>query len=272
MKNLNDKVTQFKGTVYENGYGLIAKKVMKDTELSIGSKGLYAYICAYAGNENKAFPTRELITYELSISKDTFCKYKNELEKKGYIEVLKVKSNNGQFNNNLYEITSYPCPKKPDTDKPDTVLPDTDPPDTEIKDTTNNSLTSNNYINNNLTSNNKQYIPFQEIIEYLNLRTSSNFKWTTSKNQWLIKSRWDEKFNIDDFKIVIDRKSKEWLNTDQAKYLRPETLFGTKFEGYVNQKESISPKLLVKQTQISLQQRGRQYDVDELEKALLGRK
>ena len=32
---MSDKLSQFKGTIYENGYGLIAKKVMKDTELNI---------------------------------------------------------------------------------------------------------------------------------------------------------------------------------------------------------------------------------------------
>ena len=44
-----------------------------------------------------------------------------------------------------------------------------------------------------------------------------------------------EKYNRDDFKVVIDKKFNEWYGTDMAKYLRPETLFGTKFEGYLNQ-------------------------------------
>ena len=42
--------------------------------------------------------------------------------------------------------------------------------------------------------------------------------------------------NHDDFKKVIDVKSLEW-NKDpkMCKYLRPETLFGNKFEGYLNE-------------------------------------
>ena len=36
---------------------------------------------------------------------------------------------------------------------------------------------------------------------------------------------------------VIDVKTAEWLNdSDMSKYLRPTTLFGAKFESYLNQK------------------------------------
>lgn len=73
------------------------------------------------------------------------------------------------------------------------------------------------------------------VINYLNLKTNSNYKYTTKKNQTLIHARAEEGFNIDDFKTVIDKKTDEWLGTDMERYLRPETLFGTKFEGYLNQ-------------------------------------
>ena len=42
-------------------------------------------------------------------------------------------------------------------------------------------------------------------------------------------------YSLDDFKTVIDKKCVDWMNTDMQKYLRPETLFGTKFESYLNQ-------------------------------------
>lgn len=79
-------------------------------------------------------------------------------------------------------------------------------------------------------------IPYKEIIDYLNNRTGSNYKHTTKKTKDLIKARFNEGFNIDDFKTVIDKKCVEWINDENMnKYLRPETLFGTKFEGYLNQ-------------------------------------
>lgn len=37
---------------------------------------------------------------------------------------------------------------------------------------------------------------------------------------------------------MIDNKVAEWKGTDMEKFLRPETLFGNKFEGYLNQQVS----------------------------------
>ena len=78
---------------------------------------------------------------------------------------------------------------------------------------------------------------YKDIINYLNNRIDSNYKYTSKKTQDLIKARLNENFTIDDFKTVIDKKAKDWLNTDMEKFLRPETLFSNKFEGYLNQKE-----------------------------------
>lgn len=83
----------------------------------------------------------------------------------------------------------------------------------------------------------EQNIPYKEIIDYLNEKIGSNYKSTTSKTKQLIKARFNEGFTLEDFKIVIDKKYIEWYNNkDMNKYLRPETLFGTKFESYLNQK------------------------------------
>lgn len=79
-------------------------------------------------------------------------------------------------------------------------------------------------------------VPYKEIVDYLNLKTSKSYKYSTSKTKSLIKARWNEGFRVDDFKKVIDNKCFEWIgNLGMAKYLRPETLFGTKFEGYLNE-------------------------------------
>lgn len=96
----------------------------------------------------------------------------------------------------------------------------------------------NSDINSNIKPDNKpdNNIPYQEITEYLNNRTGSSYKHTTKKTKDLIKARFNEGFTLEDFKIVIDKKCVEWINNkDMNKYLRPETLFGTKFESYLNQ-------------------------------------
>ena len=82
-------------------------------------------------------------------------------------------------------------------------------------------------------------IPYVEIIDYLNLKTKSHYKYNTNKTRDCIKARWNEGFTLEDFKKVIDNKSKEWLGDPKYEnYLRPETLFGNKFEGYLNSKST----------------------------------
>lgn len=94
--------------------------------------------------------------------------------------------------------------------------------------------------------NNKEYIKeenikeesanyVKEIIDYLNLRLGTHYKYTTKITNEKIEARFNEGFTIEDFKIVIDKKVDEWLDTEKAIYLRPETLFGNKFESYLNQ-------------------------------------
>ena len=75
---------------------------------------------------------------------------------------------------------------------------------------------------------------FKTIIEYLNIKAGTNYKASSKKTQTCIHARISEGFTIDDFKCVIDKKCMEWMHTEYEKYLRPETLFGTKFEGYLN--------------------------------------
>ena len=79
-------------------------------------------------------------------------------------------------------------------------------------------------------------IPYKEIIDYLNLKANTNYKHTGNKTRDLINARWHEKFTLEDFKQAINNKTLEWIGTDFEKYLVPATLFGPKFEGYVNQK------------------------------------
>lgn len=79
-------------------------------------------------------------------------------------------------------------------------------------------------------------IPYQEIVDYLNVKAKRNYLHTTAATQSKIKARYAEGFTFEDFKKVIDVKVKEWLNdTNMQQYLRPDTLFGTKFESYLNQ-------------------------------------
>lgn len=78
--------------------------------------------------------------------------------------------------------------------------------------------------------------PYGEIIEYLNHRAGTRFRPSSAATQRLIRARWREGFTLGDFKRVIDNKVAAWKGTEMEQYLRPQTLFGSKFEAYLNEK------------------------------------
>lgn len=96
------------------------------------------------------------------------------------------------------------------------------------------------------TKRGSEKIPYQEIVDYLNLRVGSNYRHQTADTRKLIKARWSNGHRLDDFKKVIDKKvvdSKTVRSDGQfvfdPRYLRPQTLFGSKFEGYLNQPDVV---------------------------------
>jgi uncharacterized phage protein (TIGR02220 family) len=90
---------------------------------------------------------------------------------------------------------------------------------------------------------------YSEAISYLNLKTGAFYKDTTPKTRELIDSRVKEGFTLEDFKKVIDNMTGKWgLDPKMKQFLRPHTLFGTKFEGYLNTKVSLSDRGIVSPT------------------------
>jgi len=73
------------------------------------------------------------------------------------------------------------------------------------------------------------------IIDYLNKRISSSYKHYTKSTVSKINARLLEGYTVKDFHTVIDSKADQWQGSDMAKYLRPETLFGNKFESYLQE-------------------------------------
>jgi DNA-binding transcriptional MocR family regulator len=142
-----DMVIQFRGTIYEKGYGQVAQLVMRDKTLKPTAKAIYAYLCSFAWGrvegERSAFPSIKMQCEELGINRDTYYKYRKTLEDKGYITIEAVHGNSGKFNNNIYYIENVPCPKTSDTDKhienkgisPCPKSSDTEKPDTVNWDT-----------------------------------------------------------------------------------------------------------------------------------------
>lgn len=99
--------------------------------------------------------------------------------------------------------------------------------------------------NNNVTTLSKKKEKdnniYSLVIDYLNKKANTNYRASTKNTQSFINARVKEGYAVEDFKKVIDSKSREWLGTDFEKYLRPATLFGTKFENYLNEANKKGP-------------------------------
>ena len=77
---------------------------------------------------------------------------------------------------------------------------------------------------------------YSRVVARLNEKANKKFKANTKKTIACINARLNEGFLEDDFYKVIDIKSKSWLHDPEMnRYLRPETLFGNKFESYLNE-------------------------------------
>ena len=75
-----------------------------------------------------------------------------------------------------------------------------------------------------------------QIILYLNEKANKNYSVEAKEAKRCINARISEGYSLNDFKKVIDIKVSKWFNTPQEDYLRPITLFGTKFNSYLNER------------------------------------
>ena len=92
------------------------------------------------------------------------------------------------------------------------------------------TLTNNKDYNNSPI--NKEII--NTIITFLNQKAGTNYRASSKATQGHINARLAEGYTLEDFFSVIDKKCAEWRGGEMEKYLRPETLFGSKFENYLN--------------------------------------
>lgn len=111
---------------------------------------------------------------------------------------------------------------------------------TNERPTSDQRVTTNNNVNN-VKNERKQYSESEstligQIVDYLNAKAKTNYKASTKKTQTCIHARLAEGYSLEDFKTVVDKKCADWMGTEWEKYIRPETLFGTKFESYLNAK------------------------------------
>lgn len=102
-------------------YGRIPRAVMVDQSLSIKAKGLYAYLCAYAGTAGRAFPQKRDMLFHLGISEPTCRKACGQLRDAGYLAAAQRRES-GRFAVNDYVLVGFgpsPSGENGDTKKRD---------------------------------------------------------------------------------------------------------------------------------------------------------
>jgi len=96
-------------------------------------------------------------------------------------------------------------------------------------------------IDNNINNNNIYIV--REVVKCLNKETDMAFKSESKETVRLINARIKEGYTLENFETVIKHKTREWLHDSVMKqYLRPITLFGNKFEGYLNASSTTKSK------------------------------
>lgn len=221
-------------------YGIVYQNVMRSSELSPESKAIYGYLASFAGCENTCFPSRKMMLKELLMSETRFSKHMNPLIALGVVSVMRERNGN-VYGKNIYTINhEIQIIEKQDSRHSGNESAENE--SAENLSTNSNSININNINNNN---NNKEYKdighvapdrpPYKEIIDYLNAKTGKTYRWQGKATQSHINARFAEGYTLEDFKKVIGNKATEWEGGKMEQYLRPETLFGTKFEGYLNQ-------------------------------------
>lgn len=229
--------------VHKNGeYTTMSNYHLKDKGMTLKAKGILSIMLSLPPEWDYSVAGLRILSKD---GKDSTTTALVELENLGYLIRTKVIDEKGRFQGYHYDIYEKPQTGKPPTEKPLTENPPTEnPPQYNIKE-----------------SKIKESNIYKDIVEYLNTVVGSNYRYQSKATQRLINARLNDGFTVDDFKAVIEKKAKEWKGTEMAQYLRPETLFGTKFESYLN-----APKASRKTAQATFDERT--YTKEELNKAV----
>ncbi|GGP17279.1 conserved phage C-terminal domain-containing protein [Oceanobacillus neutriphilus] len=209
--------------MHKSYYAIIPANIRYDSTLPPNAKLLYGEITALCNEKGYCWASDSYFAELYKVNKSTIQRWFKQLEDGGYISRTVVyEEGTLKIKHRYTYLCEYPIPKNEGT-----------------------PIRKNEGDNNtviNTTFNNTKDIPYVEIINYLNDATGKKYRSSTNKTKTTIKARWNEGFRLDDFKKVIDTKTTEWKSdAKMSQYLRPETLFGNKFEGYLNQQAEQQP-------------------------------
>lgn len=230
--------------VKKGNFTAIDNVLVKDNRMSWKARGIFLYL--WSMPDDWDFYVDEVAKH----SKDGISALQSglsELEKFGYLKRTRLHGNDGHFSKMAWELSDtgiFTINRKthPMENTIDGKIHPMENRQLPIKNNTNKKETLNKEGTKEILSSSHSTVShsadYKTIVDYLNQKAGTNYRSTSKKTQRLINARFNnDDATIDDFKKVIDIKVNQWKNDDKmSKYLRPETLFGTKFESYLNER------------------------------------
>ena len=214
----------------------IPKEIWLTDELSLQEKVVLVEIDSLDDEEKGCYASNKYFAEFFKLSNGRVSQIIKQLQQKGYIDI-KYNYQGKEITERLIRVKRPPYPEV--FNKLNTYLENDDrgikfSKQGYLENAKENNITTNN-INNNNKENIKEREKIEQIIRNLNLTLGTSYRPTTPNTVKHITARLREGYDVFDFFDVINTKYEEWKGTDMEKYLRPDTLFGTKFENYLNQ-------------------------------------
>lgn len=205
-------------------YAIVPANVRYDPNLCANSKLLYGEITALCNEKGYCWASNQYFADLYDVSKITVSRWVSSLEKRNYIRIdFTYKEDSKEIESRrIWIVDPFKIPNIKNNNNTEEAM-------------------------DSVKKEEKYKEEIKEIIDYLNSSTNSSYRYNTESTNKLIRGKLNNGFTVQDFKSVIHTKSMEWMNTDFEKYLRPSTLFGNKFEQYLNQKSCFNPQNPVNQ-------------------------
>lgn len=209
------------------------------SDLSNSSKILYTIILYLSQSDTGSYyccPTNEWLTAQLNCSVNSVTKYLKELRDNHYVRVQEDKrlTEDGIRTIRVISLTKISADDMAELEEAYKLF-HIEAYDKEMETWADAELTCEEEVD-----------IVDEVITYLNNKAGTSYRAKSKTHSQWINARIKEGYKLDDFKKVIDNKCKEWLYTDMEQYLRPSTLFGNKFDTYLNQVINITDQQVEK--------------------------
>ena len=243
-----DQLT-FEDKLKREGFTQVENCIIRSPKISPIAKTLYFQLCSYAW-DGTGFPGRETLARQNDMHVNTIDKYIKELKDSKLITVKR----RGVNKTNLYTIKSIgptlhnwlePIHRLESHADVSHIVSESH---ADVSQESHASVKEEYSVEKDSV---KDYVVQQaestasstsskhkEILDYLLEKSGRKFMHKAEKNKKPLNGRLSEGYEVADFKKVIDWKVHEWTGTQFESYLRPETLFGNKFEGYLNDANS----------------------------------